>query len=150
MVDLLSAIEVKVCVQCLVSRSNLTASTQYLLSVFPTPLITDSRKQSTGQWSSQLRCQRSLTGAVRHDCSARSASHSILALPPRFHGTPSPGQARGLFNMSFSRAQVPPVPITPLSSGLSPSAGHRSSSYNIISAQRRRWTSVSSDVPSPQ
>ena len=111
--------------------SNLTASTQYLLSIFPTPLIADSRKQSMGQWSSQLRCQRSLTGAVRHVCSARSASRSILALPPRFPGTPSPGQARGLFNMSFPRAQVLPVPITPLSSGLSPSAGHRSSSYNI-------------------
>ena len=81
-----------------------------------------------GQWSSQLRCQRSLTGAVRHVCSARSASRSISTSA---HGTPSPGQARGLFNMSFPRAQVPPVPITPLSSGLSPDAGHRSSSNNI-------------------
>ena len=77
MVDLLSAIEVKVCVQSLVSRSNLTANTMYLIPIFPTPLIADSRKQSMGQWSSQLRCQRSLTGAVRHVCSARSASSSI-------------------------------------------------------------------------
>ena len=129
MVDLLSAIEVKVCVQSLVSRSNLTANTMYLISIFPTPLIADSRKQSMGQWSSQLRCQRSLTGAVRHVCSARSASSSIsTSTQVSWHTF---GQARGLFNMSFPRAQVPPVPITPLSSGLSPDTGHRSSSNNI-------------------
>ena len=121
----------KVCVQCLVSGSNLIASTQYLLSIFPTPLIADSRKQSMGQWYSQLRCQRTLTGAVRHICSARSASRSICTsarVSWRTHG-----QARGPFDMFFPRAQVLLAPITLLSLGLVPGAGHRSSSNNISS-----------------
>ena len=53
------------------------------------------------------------------------------ALPPGFPGAPAPGPARGPFDMTFPRAQVPPAPIGPPSSGLAPGAGRRSSSNNI-------------------
>ena len=67
---------------------------------------------------------------VRHVCSAvRPLTPS--ALPPGFPGAPALSQVRGPFDMSFPRAQVPPAPITPLSSGLAPGAGHRSSSNHI-------------------